>query len=66
MDTSATTSPKLSLKTPVTSSAKRTSPSKTRANLIPQDKGAVILEIGHVYTKFVIVLYTDSQIIVNL
>ena len=32
------------------------SPSRTRGNLVPPDKGAVILDIGHVYTRSVIVL----------
>ena len=27
------------------------SPAKPRASLTPQDKGAVVLEIGHAYTK---------------
>ena len=47
----ATGSPKTSIKSSVISSARRGSPAK-RSSLTPQDKGAVVLDIGHAYTRF--------------
>ena len=52
----------LNMALPVTRTV--SSSSQTRGNLVPIDKGAVILDIGHIYTRssIVLVIYVDLWI----
>ena len=57
----AASSPRTSIKSSVSSSVRRGSPAKTRTSLTPQDKGAVVLEIGHAYTRFKLINISFSS-----